>query len=164
MHYEFPVIGDTHRPHVLQAFSRRHGVANFVNRCTAPGVLKFEVGALWGHTAFYDPERRVFNEALMFRGVVETPWYEWFGRYSAYECVAVPVQRPDLALTFQREQIGKDYDYPGAFAVPFRADWQNPRWWFCSEKDAAALIRAGFDMGDLGSSVHPQTLRFKVAA
>lgn len=130
------VAGDIAVPHLVIAFARRKSLRSFGNRAT-------RIGGRWSHTALWDPARSVFNEALMFEGVVETAQSVWFDRYSATELVAVPCPDPEAGLRFAREQVGKGYDYLGALGVPWRRNWQDPALWYCAEKEAAALAAAG---------------------
>lgn len=50
-------------------------------------------------------------------------------------------------LAFARSQIGKPYDYAGAFGLAMAPDrdWTEPDKWFCFELAAAALQEAGRD-------------------
>lgn len=130
------VLGRQDVPHLVIAFARRRGVLPFLNRATRPG-------GHWSHTALWDSHRRVFNEALMFEGVVETRQEAWFDRYSETQMIAVPCPNPLAGLMFAQAQIGKGYDYLGALGVPWRRDWQDPERWYCSELDAMVLAAAG---------------------
>lgn len=146
------VVGDQSGPHLVVAFARRRNVLSFGNRSTRPG-------ARWSHTALWDPERQVFNEALMFEGVVQTADWQWADHYSETMLIAVACPRPRDGLQFAREQVGKPYDYLGALGVPWRRPWQDPGRWYCSEKEAATLAAAGRPLfRDADKGIHPHDL------
>lgn len=139
-----------HQPHILAGYSRRTNLPSFLTRALTGG-------ANWSHCAAYDWERDIFIEALMFKGVVETPAAEWMARYPSTEVIRIACPQPQKALAFWREQVGKGYDYPGAFSVPFRANWQDDGRWYCSEKLEAGVARGGnprFHQSDHGVSPH----------
>lgn len=145
------VLGDQSRPHLVVGFCRRHGLG-LLTRGARPG-------GRWGHTALWDEERSCFSEALMFKGVVETPHEHWFSKWSAVELVAVPVPDPGAGIRFARSTLGHGYDYLGAFSVPFRDDWQDPSRWYCSERDTMAIQAAGVTLFyDPVRGIHPHDL------
>ncbi len=145
------VVGDQSCPHLVIGFTRRHGLG-LITRYTRPG-------GRWGHTALWDEERGVFNEALMFKGVVETPQHEWFGKWSAVELVAVPVPDPQAGIEFARSTLGAGYDYWGAWSVPWREEWQADHRWYCSERDTMAIHTAGEILFyDPKRGIHPHDL------
>lgn len=146
------VHGDQSVPHLVVAFARRKSLVSLGNRSTRPG-------ARWSHTALWDWQRKVFSEALMFEGVVDTPQDEWFDRYSETMLLAVPCPCPLEGLMFSQAQTGKGYDYLGALGVPWRRPWQDPTRWYCSEKEAAALAAAGRPLfRDAERGIHPHDL------
>lgn len=145
------IQGDTTQPHLVVAFARRHTPASFVIRSTRPG-------ARYSHTALLDPTRDVFIEALMFKGVVETPTTEWLQRkrYSALEFVAVSCPRPQDGLEWARSTVGAGYDYWGATSVPWRTSWQDEHRWYCIEHSVMALTKAGKPVfRDAHRGIHP---------
>ena len=101
------------------------------------------LGARWGHCGIYDVERGVVIEALLIRGVVETPIETWYSRYPYYTQVGIDCPDADKALNFARLQVGKPYDYLGAFSVPWRTSWNDLLRWYCSELVEAALAAGG---------------------
>lgn len=146
------ILGDTSVPHIVIAFAVRHSPVSIINRSTRPG-------ARWTHTATWDRERGVFNEAKLFRGVVETPEGEWFDHYARTELLAVEVIDPAAGLAYAQAQVGKRYDYMGAASVPFRASWQDDRRWYCCEKELAVLTAAGRQvLRDPERGFHPHDL------
>lgn len=132
------ILGDLSKPHMVFAVSRRHSLGSVITRSVDPG-------ARWGHSAFWDQERNVMNEALMFKGVVETPFEEWFKKYSAWQFFAVNVPNPEDGVMFQRKHaaLKTPYDYQGATSVPWRTSWQDESRLYCSEKDTLSVHRAG---------------------
>lgn len=79
----------------------------------------------------------------MFRGVVETSFAHWMLRYPSSEEVQIDCPAPIAAMQFTRSQIGKGYDYLGAFGVPWRSPWHSEDRWYCSELVEAALQHGG---------------------
>lgn len=61
----------------------------------------------------------------------------------------VKFQVPDAAagLAWARSQVGKPYDFAGAFGVALAPDrdWCEPDTWFCYELAAATMVNAGRD-------------------
>lgn len=56
---------------------------------------------------------------------------------------------PDLShrvINLAAEQIGKPYDFVGAFGVGIHRDWQNEGKWFCSELVAWSFLHAGYPL------------------
>lgn len=146
------VRGDQSRPHLVVAFARRHGIAPFLTRAARPG-------GKWGHTALWDEERRAFNEALVFKGVVETPQEQWFSRYSAHDLIAVPCPQPRKGVEFARAAVGCGYDYRGAWSVLYRGDWQDGHRLYCSEKENLSLMAAELRLfADHQRGIHPHDL------
>jgi uncharacterized protein YycO len=113
----------------------------FSQRLRVPPGLA--MGALWHHCGVLDQERQEVIEPLMFKGVVRTPLHEWIDRYPRVGFRAYEVPNAQVGLTFARAQVGKPYDYRGAFGVPLRANWDNPGAWYCHELLEAALKEAG---------------------
>lgn len=144
-----PVIGNQAVPNMVFAVARRHSIGSFITRTVDPG-------ARWGHTAFFDRDRGLMIEALLFKGVVETPIDQWLKTYPSYHFFTVAVPDPDKGTVWQREQVGKGYDYLGATSVPFRASWQDDHRWYCSEKETMSVIVAGKNwIVDPHRGVHP---------
>lgn len=48
--------------------------------------------------------------------------------------------------TFLKNQVGKKYDWLGAFGLPFRVKTENKKRWFCSELVFKAFAFAGVDL------------------
>lgn len=117
----------------------------FCRRTSLPSWLTrmFTGGARWSHCGILDHERGVVIEALMFKGVVETPLATWMLRYPSWEQVQIDCPAPGLALGFAREQVGKGYDYLAVVGVPWRTAWDRPDRWYCSELVEAALAAGG---------------------
>jgi uncharacterized protein YycO len=118
------------------AFSRRTTLPSFLTRF-------FTGGARWSHCGIVDHERGVVIEALMWKGVVETPFSHWQLRYPSFEVVEIACPVPGLGLDYARRQVGSGYDYLGAIGVPWRSPWHHPGRWYCSELVEAALAQAG---------------------
>jgi uncharacterized protein YycO len=122
--------------HVIAVFSRRTSLPSFIARF-------FTGGARWSHCGLLDVERNVVIEALMFKGVVETPLAHWMLRYPSWERAAIACPNAAGAQAFARAQVGKGYDYLAVLGVPWRTAWDNPARWYCSELIEAALAAGG---------------------
>jgi hypothetical protein len=121
---------------VIAAFSRKSTVASFITRV-------FTGASRWSHCGIVDTSRDVVIEALMFKGVVETPLDEWKSRRHTFEFVEIACPDPHAAIRFARVQLGESYDYLGALGAPFRAPWGRNGRWYCSELLESALAVAG---------------------
>lgn len=121
---------------ITVAFSRRTNLPSFLTRF-------FTGGARWSHCGIVDQTRGVVIEALMFKGVIETPFAAWMLKYPSYEVVDIECPVPALALDFARRQVGAGYDYLGAMGVPWRSPWNDPGRWYCSELVESALAEGG---------------------
>lgn len=117
-------------------FSRRTSLPSWLTRMLTGG-------ARWSHCGILDVERQVVIEALMWRGVVETPLAHWMLRYPRWERVDITCPNAINALAFARAQRGKGYDYLAVIGVPWRTAWDNPARWYCSELVEAALAAGG---------------------
>lgn len=143
------VVGNQAVPHMVFAVARRHSFGSFFTRAVDPG-------ARWGHTAFFDQSNNTMVEALLFKGVVATPVEQWLKTYPSFTFFAVHVPNPQAGTEWQRAQLGKGYDYLGATSVPFRASWQDEDRWYCSEKEAMSVIKAGRPwIADPQRGIHP---------
>jgi uncharacterized protein YycO len=111
--------------------------------------------AKWSHCGIVVGDYVI--EARLYYGVVGTPINEWKKRCPHFEMVDVECANPDAAHAFAREQVGKGYDYAGAFSVPFRTHWQHPSHWYCSELVEAALYAGGRNRWrDTKQAISPQ--------
>lgn len=81
-------------------------------------------------------------EARMFSGVICSQISEYKNR-GDWLVVEIPVEDEGKAIEFARAQLGKRYDLAGAVGLPFRASWQDPSKWYCSELLAASAAAGG---------------------
>ena len=74
-------------------------------------------------------------EATMLHGCRAIPLEDAMQGVSSYQDMLVPVQDIKSCIDFGRAQVGKGYDYAGAFGIPFLAsqDWADDSKWWCSE-------------------------------
>lgn len=114
-------------------FSRRSNVGSL--------ILRTFLWSAWSHCGIVDGDEVI--EAAMFRGVKPRSLAEFKANASKWEIVEIPTDYPAGVIAWVRGQIGADYDWPGAFGIPARRDWQLPGAWFCSELVAAAFAAAG---------------------
>lgn len=78
-------------------------------------------------------------------GVRRVPLAQAIGGASIVAQLDFAVPDKQAGLNFARNQIGKDYDYRGAFglAIAPDRDWQQDDAWFCYELGAATVHAAG---------------------
>lgn len=104
-------------------------------------VIRFMTGgALWSHCGLVVGDNVV--EALI-KGVTLTPLTEWKARYPRYDLVEIECPDPEAAEQFAIAQVGKAYDWLGCIGAPWRAHWQDPNRWYCSELVEAAVAAGG---------------------
>ena len=108
-------------------------------------ILELFLFSKFSHTAIIVDG--VAYEAKFFGGVQTTPkekFIEANERYSELFDIQVTPEQKKMIVTFNKSQLGKKYDLFGVFAFPFRkSSWQDPNKWFCSEYNAASLVRSG---------------------
>jgi uncharacterized protein YycO len=96
--------------------------------------LLFSDGTLIGATSAgvqkLTLEKRIYNSSY---------------RTYAYRIDEVEVKDEQKVYEFAMAQLGKTYDYTAVFAflLPWRANWNANRRWFCSELVAAAIVAGG---------------------
>ncbi|RJF99007.1 hypothetical protein D3871_11180 [Noviherbaspirillum saxi] len=94
---------------------------------------------------------RAVDEAVAMQGV------------AYYQDMYVPVPDIDAAIEFGERQHGKDYDFPGAFGLPFlqSENWQDESKWWCSELNFAQIGAGGLWLldPDEKTRVTPNDLR-----
>lgn len=91
----------------------------------------------WSHVALVDGFEVI--EATASRGVQPAPLGEAIARASSYALVDIVTRDPAAAIAAARSQIGKRYDWTGAFGIGLHRDWQEDDAWFCSELVAWAF-------------------------
>lgn len=120
-------------------------------------VVRFTTrGHIGSHIAAWLASAGDFNHCMLIDGGMAYEAVTWHGvRYVPeriamlgivrYQDMYVPV--PDIALMrhFLRQQLGADYDWPGAFGFPVKRaeEWQDPDRWWCRELTVAALAAGG---------------------
>ena len=114
-------------------FTRSHDVGGF--------LIRLLTLSKWNHVAL-EIGGTVY-EAMAGGGVRAVPAKGYAESWAAAKCVEVAVDNPAPIRDWLRGQIGKRYDWAALLALPFRASWQHPRRWFCSELVAQALHLAG---------------------
>ena len=106
----------------------------------------------WSHVEFILSDGSTVG-ARMFGGVkVRAPLSDFLEKES-FEITGISEQ-------FIKSYIGNGYDYLGLIGWLFRADWQKPGKWLCSELVADALQKRGvIDVGKT-NRVEPRLLYF----
>ena len=94
------------------------------------------VMAIVGDTAY---------EATMLHGCRGVPVDVAMHGVKCYQDMIVEVPDIEKSIQWAKEQIGKKYDFAGAFGIPFCAsqDWNDDRKWWCSEHNFMMLGAGG---------------------
>ena len=82
-------------------------------------------------------------EAVAKKGVVVTPYSEVIARSTHTFTRSHKVADVRKALDFLTDQIGKPYDFWGAFGLGLHRDWQKDDSWWCSELVEAMFVVGG---------------------
>jgi uncharacterized protein YycO len=87
-------------------------------------------------------------EASMTHGCRRVPAEEALKGSVIIKTVNYEVQDAEAGLEYARSQVGKKYDFKGAFglAIAPDRDWTEDDSWFCFELTAATLAKAGRDV------------------
>lgn len=88
-----------------------------------------------------------YIEAAMIHGVRRTKADVALKGLTVVAEVTFDVPDAEAGLAWARTQVGKPYDYKGAFGLALAPDrdWMEPDKWFCFELAAAVLAKAGKD-------------------
>jgi uncharacterized protein YycO len=86
-------------------------------------------------------------EANMEHGVRRVKREEALKGLTVVKTVTYSVTNAKSGLEWARAQVGKRYDFKGAFglAIAPDRDWMEDDAWFCYELGAATLVKAGRD-------------------
>lgn len=86
-----------------------------------------------------------YIEAAMLHGVRRSHTSIALKGLTVVDEVTYDVMDAEAGLAWARSQIGKPYDYHGAFGLALAPDrdWTEPDKWFCFELAAATLAKAG---------------------
>lgn len=103
----------------------------------------------WGHSSHcivVDGDNAI--EATMLHRVRRVPLAEALRGAAIVATVDYQVVDAEAGLVWCRQQVGKPYDFKGAFGVGLKPDrnWQKDDAWFCYELGAATLVQAGLDI------------------
>lgn len=103
---------------------------------------RFHVG-LASHCMIVDGDHVI--EAHMLHGVRRVPIDEALHGMTIVSRRDYTVLQAEAGLQWAREQIGKPYDWPGAFGLALapNRNWQDDADWFCFELGAAVIDKAG---------------------
>lgn len=106
-------------------------------RGAASAVIRAGTWSRWSHVALVDDFTVI--EATAKHGVRRAPLGELIAHASRFALVDLPCVDPAAAIAAAASQIGKPYDWSGAFGVGLHRDWQEDDAWFCSELVAWAF-------------------------
>lgn len=102
-------------------------------------VIKAFTQSEWHHVGVANGN--TVYEARAFGGVMKTDIESYKARGKWFE---VEIECDEKkCIHFLEAQVGKPYDFSGAFALPFRANWEDTNKWYCSELAAAAFAYSG---------------------
>jgi len=84
-------------------------------------------------------------QASMEGGVIRSLAADAMKHLTTVEEVSYTVDNAEAGLAYARSQVGKPYDFKGAFGLALAPDrdWTAEDKWFCFELAAAALAKAG---------------------
>lgn len=102
-------------------------------------IIRAVTSCRWHHVGV------VFDDYVIesrFAGVVKTSLAEFKAR-GDFAVVDCDIKDEPKALQFALDQLGKKYDFAGLISFPFRARWQDPARWYCSELVAAIACEGG---------------------
>ena len=115
---------------------------HFLKSNTVSGwLIRLFTFSQWNHVSI-EIDGQVY-EARGRTGVTRRSAIGYLDEWAEGATVEVDVPSLVAAKMFLESQVGKDYDYGGIFALPFRKPWHGKSKWFCSELAAAALLAAG---------------------
>lgn len=104
-------------------------------------AIRLFTGCKWHHCGvIYNDDFVIESRAV---GGVKAVKLDDFKNRGDYVIVDFECENELKATRFLYSQIGKSYDWSGAFAYPFRGDWQDKEKWYCSELVAKALEIGG---------------------
>jgi len=103
-------------------------------------LIRLLTASNWNHVAI--EVGGVVYEALASTGVIKTPVHLYKIR-DGTETVVLPGTPSVATQWYLEQQVGRPYDWFALVAMPFRARWQRPHKWFCSELVTKALAVSG---------------------
>jgi hypothetical protein len=106
---------------------------------------RFAIGRA-SHCVIMDGQEAI--EAAMLYGVHSGPAADILVGQEIVETREFNVPSAAAGLAWLRGQVGKGYDYKGAFGLALEPDrdWRAPQAWYCFELAAATLVEAGRDI------------------
>ena len=109
-----------------------------------PGSALLRIGLMsdWSHVAIEIDN--IVYDATPIHGVSKWSVDEFVKKYQKCNFIAIEISNDLSTKCFLENQLGKKYDWSAIFAFPFRASWNVPDKWFCSELAASALLHGGF--------------------
>lgn len=105
-------------------------------------LLRSCMWSSWSHCGVLMPDATVI-EAAAFHGVIRRPFDDVARGASQFAMRSIEVPDDDAAYAFAASQIGKPYDWVGAFGLALHREWDEPDAWYCSEYLEAAVVAGG---------------------
>ncbi len=106
-----------------------------------PKLIRLFTWSEWSHVAIVDGDTVI--EAVMGKGVIETPLAELQAESSLWKLEEYPCLDADAIIAAARSQVGKPYDKTAIIGMLFNRDWQEDDSWFCSELVAYSFLQGG---------------------
>ena len=110
---------------------------------TSPVIARLAGSKVFSHCMTIIDE--VATEATMIHGCRNVPVDVAMQGVAKYQDMYVPIPNKAGAIAFGEDQEGKDYDFAGAFGLPFLAsdNWDDWNKWWCSEITFMQLAMGG---------------------
>lgn len=115
-------------------FCRSHGFVSW--------AIRIFTWSRWGHVAVLAPDNMTVYEAVWPR-VHKTTLATLHKEEAVIQAVEMHLLRPEAAIQWLEQQVGKPYDWKALFGFVFHRDWASPKKWFCSELAAMAWDKGG---------------------
>jgi hypothetical protein len=111
-------------------------------------AIKIITGCKWTHVGIVDGD--YILESRGGKGVVRTPMKSFLRHYND----DILFRKLPIDMELARSKIGCGFDEKGMFAVLFRANWQDPDLYFCSEYVAEVTDRFDTEFAHLITPKH----------
>ena len=111
------------------------------SKTLAGRLIRWVTFSRWNHVAV--EINGLVYEADMLEGVRTVPVRQFKRMWTEVQYLDVYVRDQAATIRWLNQQLGKPYDFMAILALPFRATWQHPHKWFCSELVAKALAVGG---------------------
>lgn len=112
------------------------------NGCLLSFAIRLLTWSKYSHIAILAPDNMTVYEAVWPR-VRKTTLAELHREEAVIQAVEMHLARPDTAIAWLEQQVGKPYDWLALFSFIVHHDWASPKKWFCSELASMAWDKGG---------------------